>query len=185
MRVALIRHPKPGIEAGICYGRLDIPPHPSTEQQVARIAADPMLRGATWVWTSPARRCQVLANAIARTLAVPLTADPRLQELDFGDWEGQPWDTVPQGDLDRWAAAPSGFAPPNGESGSALVERVRNFHATLNKDGKDCVVVSHGGPLKVLTALLVGRAADLLAPPPPMGDIRILQAGSQAAERGK
>jgi hypothetical protein len=46
MRIVLIRHPKPLIEAGICYGRLDIPPHPSAEQQIGGIAANPLLYGA-------------------------------------------------------------------------------------------------------------------------------------------
>jgi broad specificity phosphatase PhoE len=81
MRIVLIRHPKPLIEAGICYGRLDIPPHPSAEQQIGRIAANPLLYGAIWVWTSPALRCWALAGDIRILLpaAVRATVQGRLQ----------------------------------------------------------------------------------------------------------
>jgi alpha-ribazole phosphatase len=134
------------------------------------VATGPDLSGAVRVWTSPARRCRGVAEAIARALSVPLIVDPRLQELDFGEWEGRPWDAIARADLDRWAACPWRFAPPGGESGAELVARVCEFHAELRED---CVVVSHGGPLKVLAALLAGTPIDLLAEAPPLGSIRI------------
>jgi alpha-ribazole phosphatase len=173
MRIALIRHPALLIEPGICYGRLDVTVAPSAEKQIDRIAADPVLQGATSVWTSPSVRCRGLAEAIALTLTVPLTVDPRLRELHFGDWEGQYWDAVPRADLDRWAAAPLSFSPPGGESAVALVGRIRDFHADLHREQKDCVVVSHGGPLKILSALLLGKVVDPLAASQPMGTVRI------------
>nr|WP_294548912.1 histidine phosphatase family protein [uncultured Rhodopila sp.] len=171
MRVILIRHPRPLIAPGICYGRLDMPLHPDAGPVIARISADSGLKGATRVWSSPARRCRVLADAIGEALAVPVTLDHRLQELDLGDWEGRPWDEVARADLDRWAAEPIGFAPPGGESGGALIARIREFEAALHRYGQECVVVSHGGPLKVLAALLSGKPVDLLAPAPPVGDV--------------
>jgi len=167
MRIALVRHPLPLIEPGICYGHLDIPVHPD-----AVIAVDPALAGANRVWTSPSRRCRVLAEVIATALSAPLTVDARLLELDFGQWEGRPWNDVPRMELDRWAESPATYAPPGGESGSALIARVRDFVATLHNNRQDCAVVSHGGPLKVLSALLDGRPVDLLAETQPIGSIR-------------
>jgi alpha-ribazole phosphatase len=172
MRIVLIRHPRPLIAPGICYGQLDIPVHPEAAETIARIAADPGLKGATRVWSSPAYRCRVLADAIAEALAVPLTIDHRLLELDFGDWEGRPWDTVARADLDRWAAEPVTFAPPGGESGAALIARIRAFEVDLRHDRLDCVVVAHGGPLKALAALLTGKPVDLLAPALPVGGVQ-------------
>jgi alpha-ribazole phosphatase len=171
MKIVLIRHTKPVIEPGLCYGRLDVAVDPEAADA---LAADPGLRGATRVWTSPARRCRVLADAVALALAVPLTVDVRLQELDFGDWEGQPWDAVARADLDRWAASPLMFAPPGGESGAALIARIEDFHADLLRDGRDCVIVSHGGPLKVLTALLDDRPVDLFEAAVPIGSVRVV-----------
>jgi alpha-ribazole phosphatase len=170
VKIALVRHPAPLIEPGICYGRLDVAADPFA----ATPLGDPDLRDATWVWTSPARRCRGLAEAIAGALSVPLAVDPRLLELDFGEWEGLSWDAIAIQDLDRWAAAPLAFAPPGGESGAELLARVRDFHADLRRHQQNCVVVSHGGPLKLLSALLLGTPVDLLAPAPRLGSVRII-----------
>jgi alpha-ribazole phosphatase len=125
-----------------------------------------MFDGSTAVWTSPARRCRDLAGKIADALSIPLIADPRLLELDFGAWEGKPWDEVPRVELDRWTANPLRFRAPGGESGEELIARVNDFFAGLSQD---CVVVSHGGPLKVLSALLRGKPIDLLSQPQALG----------------
>ena len=126
------------------------------------------------IWSSPARRCVVLADAIAGGRRWTRKDDVRLMELNFGDWEGQSWDSVPRGALDAWAADPLVFAPPGGEMGAALIQRVRSFHADLVAQRRDCVVVSHGGPLKLLAALLRDQEPDLLAPAPGFGQVDIV-----------
>ena len=130
---------------------------------VAPLAARLAALGGT-VWTSPSRRCRVVAEAVGAH-----RVDERLQELDFGVWEGRLWDDVARQALDEWAADPWDFSAPGGESGRALVSRVRSFRAELPPG--DHVVISHGGPLKVLVALLKESPLDLLAPPPTPGSV--------------
>ncbi len=129
---------------------------------------DPLPEGfrAEVLVSSPARRCLALAEAVSAATGLPVITDARLWEMDFGAWEGLRWDDVPRAALDAWAADPWSFAPPGGESGAALVSRVRAVHEGLSVPS---IIVSHGGPLKVLAALIAGRAVDLLAPAPPMG----------------
>jgi alpha-ribazole phosphatase len=159
--IALVRHPPAAIAPGICYGRRDL--DLADPASVHEIAAS--LSGfAGMIWTSPARRCRAVADAIG-----PAHADARLLELNFGEWEGMRWDDVPRDALDRWADDPLGFAPPDGESGAELVARVTAFHQGLWTG--DHIVIAHGGPLKVLIALLRGEPIDLLAPAPPLGSI--------------
>ena len=158
--IALVRHPAV-VPDGRCYGRLDL--DVADPAAVGRLAAELAPLGGT-VWTSPARRCRLVAEALGEH-----RVDVRLQELDFGAWEGVPWGDVPPASLDAWAADPWRFAPPRGESGAALVARVRAF-ASLCTTG-DHIVVTHGGPLKVLTALLRGDPVQLLSPAPPPGSI--------------
>ena len=124
--------------------------------------------------SSPLARCREPAEALAACLDIPLALDPRLLELDFGAWEGLEWDRVPRPDLDRWAADPRGFAPPAGETGSALIARVAALHAVLAAAPQRWLVVSHGGPLRLLAAMLRGEPPDLLAPSPPMGAMRLV-----------
>ena len=102
--------------------------------------------------------------------------DPRLLELDFGEWEGRSWDAVERPALDRWAADPRGFRPPGGESGAELVQRVEGFARMLAGNARPCLVIAHGGPLRLLPALLAGDEVDLLAPSPEPGGLRIVPA---------
>ena len=172
MQVVLVRHPAAAIAQGLCYGRLDIPLPPSAAAAVAAIVANLSQRRFGRLWTSPARRCRALADAVGSGCGLVPAVDGRLQELDFGAWEGVPWDDVPRTDLDAWAASPEDFAPPGGETGGALLARVGAFCEDIRRAGEDCVVVSHGGPLKVMEALLRGNAPDLLAPAPPLGSAK-------------
>lgn len=172
--VTLVRHPAPLIAPGVCYGALDVPLDPDTGAAIDAIMAAvrqapvSTSSGGAAVWSSPRRRC--------RSLALRLTARPRIDhrlcELDFGAWEGQLWDAIPRAALDRWAASPHAFAPPGGETGAALIDRVRRFHAMLRHRGRDSVVVAHGGPLKLLAAMLRDQPPDLLAPAPAIGSVQ-------------
>ncbi len=126
------------------------------------------------VHASPLERCRLPADALGRLLGIPVQADPRLLELDFGDWDGSDWDALPREALNRWAADPSGFAPPGGESGRALIERVAQACGELLEAGTGAVVVSHGGPLRLLGPMLRGQAPDLLRPAPAPGVLELV-----------
>jgi alpha-ribazole phosphatase len=174
MMVVLVRHLAVQVQPGTCYGRLDLPLRPDVREQVPLLAAKICAHGIGRVRTSPAARCRVLADAIVAMTGTSPVIDPRLQELHFGTWEGVPWDLVPRSELDRWDAAPLSFAPPGGESGHAFLDRVHEAHKAICADGQDCIVVSHGGPLKVLTALFQGETPDLRAPAPALGSVTVI-----------
>ena len=79
MQVFLIRHPKPVIDAGICYGRLDVDAHaPHAVADEIR----PLLPRDVPVYSSPLRRARQLAEALHPAHVF----DARLAEIDFGDW---------------------------------------------------------------------------------------------------
>ena len=48
------------------------------------------------IWTSSLTRCLYPARILTRTLAAQLRVDERLRELDFGQWEGKPWELIQQ-----------------------------------------------------------------------------------------
>lgn len=169
MQLYLIRHPRPLVAPGVCYGQLDLPLAEPADAaatllraalQEARATAHPAAHPAgapaaqVTVISSPLRRCRELAMALD---PVP-RFDSRLMELDFGAWEGTPWDAIPRADLDRWAADPFGFAPPGGEAPAAMAARVVAFAAEIEAlaAGGDLLVVAHHGPLRVLAAHLLG-----------------------------
>jgi len=168
--IALVRHPAAAISPGRCYGRLDLPlADPASITPIVHALAP--LRGAS-IHTSPLARCRLLAEALAADWSQPPpTKDPRLLELDFGGWEGLPWDDIPRAELDRWAADLFGFAAPGGETGAALVARVTAFWHSLTDLPGAHVVITHGGPLKVLMAVAEARPVDLSRPSLPIGAI--------------
>lgn len=143
MQVFLIRHPKPVIEAGICYGRLDVDAH--APHDVARDIR-PLLPADIPVYTSPLRRARQLAEALHPSPVI----DARLSEIDFGDWEGRAWNDIERDALDAWAADVIGFTPPGGESVARLQARVLDFAASLAPQPA-VALVAHAGVLRALT----------------------------------
>jgi alpha-ribazole phosphatase len=143
MILHLVRHPEPAVAPGICYGRLDIPAK-NAGAVAARLRA--RLAGGLPVWSSPLRRCRELAELLLPQAAI----DDRLVEMNFGVWEGQPWDAIPRVELDAWAANVGGYAPPGGESPLALQRRALDFVAGL--DTPESVIVTHAGVIRVLLA---------------------------------
>jgi alpha-ribazole phosphatase len=143
MILHLIRHPRPLVAAGICYGRLDIPAE-NAAADAARLRRD--LPPALPVWSSPSSRCLVLAAELHPQPRI----DARLAEMDFGAWEGRPWDAIPRAEIDAWAADVGGYAPPGGESPFRLQQRALDFVAAL--DVPEAIIVTHAGVIRTLVA---------------------------------
>ncbi|MFK4043949.1 histidine phosphatase family protein [Roseomonas mucosa] len=153
--------------AGRCYGRLDLAARPAEPVEIAALHRDIAWLHRPALLSSPARRCRDLA----RRLGPAPRLEPRLRELDFGDWEGMPWDAVPRAALDAWATDPAGFIPPGGEGMADFLARLGALAEALRHAARDAVLVTHGGPMRVLPALLRGEAPDLLAPAPGFGGV--------------
>ena len=183
MRLALVRHPSVAIAPGICYGRLDVGLAADAQAEIAAAAEQLHAFAGARLWTSPAQRCRIMTESLEQQLCVRAREDRRLRELDFGDWEGAPWASLDRVALDAWAADPLSFAPPGGETGRELVTRVSAFYEESLQAGEHHVVVSHGGPLRVLDALAAGRPIDLLVPSIGMGEVRLITSGAQATQQ--
>ncbi len=141
MILHLIRHPKPLIEPGVCYGQLDIPAE-NPEPLVAGLRQ--LLPPEVPVWTSPLQRCRRLAEA----LHPAPQCDARLMEMNFGAWEGRPWDEVPRTELDAWAADVMTYAPPDGESAQQVLARVLDFFS--QNASPELAVVTHAGVIRLI-----------------------------------
>lgn len=148
MQLYLIRHPAPRVAAGVCYGRSDLPLAADVAQAAARILPQlPQMTPMLPVYTSPLQRCRQLADA----LHPAPRGDPRLLEMDFGEWEMTPWNRIGRAALDGWAADPLGYAPPAGESVADLQQRVEDFVSEMRHAGLErAVLVTHAGVMKVL-----------------------------------
>jgi alpha-ribazole phosphatase len=154
-----LRHPPLPQMQGLCYGRRDIVLAPGVfADAVAALRAMPD-HDALWrlpIVSSPAQRCLGLAQACAATGGATrnIVLDHRLLEMDFGEWEGQPWASLPHEDLDRWADDVAGFRPPGGECFVELLERVATALAELQRPH---LIVTHAGVIRAASHLIGGR----------------------------
>lgn len=119
--------------------------------------------GPPWdrVISSPLSRCAEFAHAYARRHCLPLSLDPRLQEMGFGAWEGRSAEelmaTTPDA-LRRFWADPWTRPPPGGEPLDRLQERVlQAWEAILIGSAHDdhILVVTHGGVIRILLCHLL------------------------------
>lgn len=148
-----MRHPRPQVARGVCYGRSDLPLAEEAAASTARLR--PLLPEAAPVFSSPLSRCRRLAEALH---PAPI-CDERLREADFGRWEMQPWDAIDRVALDAWAADPLHYAGHGGESVAQLQARAVACVAEIAARHDEAVLVVHAGVMKVLAAALAGVPA--------------------------
>lgn len=154
------RHPRARDAAGRCIGsRSDLAVDRRRAKRLARrIAATARREGLPRiVWTSPARRCADVGRLLRRRWGFAHRVDPRLAELDFGRWDGQPWSAIAPADVARWEQDFLHHPPGGGEPLAALLGRVRGFLA--DQPGGPLLVVGHAG--------WINAFASLAAPEPP------------------
>ncbi|MEH3040716.1 MAG: histidine phosphatase family protein [Sphingomonas paucimobilis] len=178
MTVLLLRHPPVATAwKGRCYGRSDMGLSRAGQVQAGRIAADLAATPIDAIVYSGAIRTRRLAGRIARGRDVPVAADPRWLERDFGAWEGRSWNAIWRetgSAMDRMMTDPT-YRPGGGESARDMADRVQAAWDALPRSGT-VLVVAHGGPIATLRALLGGhpltRAVDFI---PACGECVVLQ----------
>jgi len=153
MRLYLIRHARPDIVDGLCYGSTDLAVTQHEHQQVMTTLA-PVLPRQVPIFTSPLQRCRELATRLADALQCdsPIQ-DARLAEMHFGAWEMRAWNEIPRAEVDAWAADLHGYRPGGGENVLAMAQRVQAFYAELQSQQRSCAaIVCHAGTMRLLCA---------------------------------
>jgi alpha-ribazole phosphatase len=149
----LVRHTTPKIAKGIAYGQADLDVTETYPEERDRIKV--LLQGhynaQTPVYTSPLKRCHLLATDLAATLGNELTVDDRLKEVNFGVWEETAWADIPKETLDPWMNDFVNFRVPEGESFLDVQARVVSFWEELLTTEDETVIVStHSGVIRTL-----------------------------------
>ncbi|GAJ15856.1 unnamed protein product, partial [marine sediment metagenome] len=164
MRVILVRHGETIWNEEQRYqGASDPPLSERGELQARRLAARLASESIGLIYSSDSTRALQTADQIAAHHGRQVRADPRLREMDFGDWEGLTYSEIreryPQA-LARWQGDPLATSPPGGESLAQLAMRVGDVLDDFPKldQAETVLVVSHGGPLRVLLCLALGLA---------------------------
>jgi alpha-ribazole phosphatase len=110
------------------------------------------------ILTSPLQRCRHSAEAQAQRLQLELVIEPDLKEMNFGLWDGVPFDEQSP----YWPAQqqfwqqPFAITPPEGESLLRFQKRVlRAFEMQSNVQKQHALWLLHGGVIRILLASLL------------------------------
>lgn len=170
-RLCLIRHTRLSIAPGVCYGQTDVPLAPTFAAEAAATLARLPWQPAE-IHTSPAARCMRLAEFLN---APVIRADPRLLELNFGEWENRAWNSFCSPQSEAWARDPLKVSPPGGETGAGFHARVGAVRAGLLArvaagENLRIAVITHAGVIRSWRAHETGRSLmDFFNDPVPHG----------------
>ena len=161
MILYLVRHGAAEGCEGRCVGR--------TDAALSRAGAAPLhaLRDG-WreapgrVIASPLARARESAAVLAERWSLHVEAEPRLAEMDFGEWDGRTWDDIEQADggrLAEWMSAWVSVPAPGGESFADVVARVSEWAGELPR-AESTLVVAHAGSIRALLCTLLELPLD-------------------------
>lgn len=160
--IYLIRHTTPNIAKGIWYGRLDVDVAASFATEAAGILAALSTANIATFYSSPAQRCSKLAHHLAGENRVQI--DPRLQEINFGQWEGKNFNDIPRAQIDAWAADVENYVMPRGESPAMCRDRAQLFfNEHIQTATQNCAVIAHGGSIKALLSIVANQPLAAVA----------------------
>jgi broad specificity phosphatase PhoE len=120
------------------------------------------------VYASPMLRVHQTAQPLLNARGLAPVVMPDLREVDFGDWTGFRWHDIQEKfgvQAFDWLELLENGGMPNGETGNALVSRVRACLERVLHDNpnKNVAVVCHGGIVRVMLSLLLGIPLSRMA----------------------
>lgn len=160
MKLWLVRHSTPRINKGTCYGQLDV----DVDEDGLRLAAKNLslsLPMSAPVYSSSLIRAKDLANAIYNLRPdLPFLIDERLNEVNFGKWEGVAWDLIPKQVIDDWVQDFPTHPFGEGESVQDVIDRARSI-LTQFKELNDLIFITHAGVIRAFNFLANNQFARL------------------------
>jgi broad specificity phosphatase PhoE len=114
------------------------------------------------VVASDLARARVTAERVAEAVGMPLRLDPRLREIDVGEWQGVTTAEVRNRDPELLAEMGRGADVRRGRTGETVAELAARVRAGLDdviaglSPGRVAVVVCHGVAARAGVASLVG-----------------------------
>jgi len=150
----LWRHPKPNAAKYRCIGQTDLTVNRRKIKRLANKIAQFVRQHhlPKVIWVSPLQRSRLVGECLAARGFV-CHIDPRLMEIDFGDWDGKTWDNIDKAQIDAWCADFANFAPDHGESLTEFFARIKDWLASFDEKS----------PEKTLPKLIVGHSGWITA----------------------
>ena len=166
LRLLLARHGQTDWNLQRRYqGHAPVPLNETGLRQAAALGQRLSGEGIEAIYASDLPRAWMTAQAIAAACGLPVQAEPRIREMDFGQWQGLCHaEAHPEraGETPGAHQEPLSFAPPGGETLAQLAGRVGAALEEARRTQQDRTVlwVTHGGPLRTLLCLVLGLGLE-------------------------
>ena len=162
-RLLLIRHGETAWTRQKRYqGHTDIPLSASGEKQVRHLCKRLSRCKIHIFYASALTRAAQTAAILRGGRNARLLTDDRINEFNFGEWEGKTARELIQAKEPSYRKWRGGdwVTPPGGESLRTFKKRTGDFLAEILKQhrGKTVAIVAHGGPIRMLMIRSLGLA---------------------------
>ena len=133
---------------------------PEATRAVAERVAPALPQGVA-LSCSPLSRCSDLAQAIvALRPDLGVARDPRIAEMDLGEWEEQLWSAIDRTEIDAWTRDFAHTrAGGSGECTRQFMQRVGEAFDAWRAGGRDAVWITHAGVIRCAWLLRDGIRA--------------------------
>lgn len=116
------------------------------------------------VYISELKRTEQTANILLKDRQFKLIKDKRINEINFGAFEGKGYEEIKElypNEWKLWCDDWRGFTPPKGESYIQFYNRVKSFMDDILRFNEDNVlIVTHGGVIRSVYCYLLGGNLD-------------------------
>ena len=159
--VLLARHGETDDNAARRFqGHLDPPLNELGRAQALALGQELAGAGIRELWSSPLLRARETATIAGRQLGLRPRLDPRLMEVDVGDWAGRLYDDLEADEPElyaEWRSGSPSFRFPGGESLEEQGERVATAIGEISGVARlPVLVVCHGGVIREARRVLAG-----------------------------
>ena len=148
--ILIIRHTTPNIEKGICYGASDIDVTNNFIEEASDIQKRINDFAPMCIYSSPLIRCSKLASFLYPNSNIQF--DDRIKEMNFGDWEMKPWNSL-KSVIEEWSSDFVNTPTPNGENFNQIYKRACNFVDDQVLNGNKSsrfAIITHSGIMRCL-----------------------------------
>lgn len=145
MILSFVRHTSVDVPKGVCYGQTDVAVAETFTTEASAVKQKLASSEFNHIFTSPLSRCTRLASFCGYPEAI---RDPRLLEMNFGDWEMQRYDAIEDPHIQEWYDDYLNVTPTNGESFRDQQKRLRSFLSELSAsypENSKILIFAHAG----------------------------------------
>jgi len=166
-KLLLVRHGQTDFNSGFKFvGSTDSDLNATGRRQIEKLGERLVKEELTAIYSSDLARARHSAEILRAGRNIPVNSVPELREMDYGQAEGLTFQEIDQR-YPKIAAlmkkSDSRVAFPDGEGFKDVEARIQKFTGELKQYSprQTVLIVTHGGPLRMLTCLLLAASLDI------------------------